>query len=161
MNMTEKAAKKIGEVHAFAVVAGETVVRGREAMIKALGAETLAQYEIENQSHQAKIEELAKRLEVESTVMIKSEATQAKLRAMRDLYVKDEWDNPAELMEWSGFFEGAALVHWALVSGVAEWVKNDELTATVTAAITFHQNILDKVRQSLEAIGRGFAAVSS
>ena len=86
--------------------------------------------------------------------MAKLEATGTKLRAMRDLYVGDQWHNATELLEWSGFFEGAAIVHFALVRGVAMELDNSDLLNLVNEAIDFHYQILEHAESELESVGQ-------
>jgi len=74
--------------------------------------------EEKNRMHGDEVMRLATEGGVIDTTLAKATATEEKLKKMRDLYVADQWDNATELMEWSGFFEGAAIVHWALMRGV-------------------------------------------
>lgn len=113
--MNEFIAKKLGEVLAFAVVGKETFEKGKDAFVSVLGKEVFDEMIVETTKRIAAIEALAMENNAEEIVNTKLAGTGRKLREMRDLYVADQWDNPTELLEWSGFFEGAAVVHWALV----------------------------------------------
>ena len=89
----------------------------------------------------------------------KIQGTGVKLRSMRDLYVGDEWENPTELAEWSGFFEGAAVVHWAIVLGAAEGTGNSSLKETAEKAIELHHELLHSAKEFLKATGSKRASV--
>lgn len=89
----------------------------------------------------------------------KADRTAAKLRSMRDLYI-GEWDNVTELCEWLGFFEGAALVHWALVEGVAEVTRNESLATFASESKEFHETLLQEVADALVEIGKDRAESS-
>jgi hypothetical protein len=75
---------------------------------------------------------------------------------MRDLYLENEedWKNPAEILEWLGFFHGAGLVHWSLVKGVSEATAEGELREFSLDAFSFHDGMLELVSQELHRIGR-------
>lgn len=55
----------------------------------------------------------------------KAEKTTLKLRGMMERYIGDDWHNPVEILEWSGFYLGAAAMHWSLVEG---WLQAGEDT---------------------------------
>ena len=84
----------------------------------------------------------------------KASKTEEKLRSMRDLYVADQWDNATELMEWSGFFEGAAVVHWALVRGAAEGMNNEGLLTLAEECINWHYELIELAESELGATGQ-------
>jgi hypothetical protein len=73
---------------------------------------------------------------------------------MRDLYVGDQWQNPTELLEWSGFFEGAAIVHASLLSGLAAEEGHEELKSFAKEFLSFHKQIFEDVDDHLFTIGR-------
>lgn len=154
--MTEKSARKLGEVLAFANVAKDTLQRGGVALAQALGNEETASLRATNDEQAEAILALAGALGVAEAVTKKAAATAEKLKAMRDLYVKDEWDNPAELLEWSGFFEGAAAVHWSLVQGVAEKLGYTALIELAEEGYAFHEGNLEQVSAALRAIGQSY-----
>jgi len=152
--MNEFCAKKLGEVMAFAKVGIETFEKGNEGFLKLFTEIKIADLKKENQEHISAIEEQVNDKDVSDTTLKKNEATSVKLIAMRDLYVKDEWHNPAELCEWLGFFEGAAVVHWTLVKGVAEGLGDKNLEELADRAIIFHEEILKTVSLCLYNIGK-------
>ena len=73
---------------------------------------------------------------------------------MRDMYVGDQWDNTTELLEWSGFFEGAAVVHWALVRGAAEGMNDETLMTLAEEGKNYRYELLELAENELEAKGQ-------
>lgn len=151
--MNKFSAKKLGEVLAFAEVGQDTIEKGYEALVSVLGEDLTNDFREKNHNQAEIISALADAESVSETVKTKTEKTGEKLKKMRDLYVGDEWDNPTELLEWSGFFEGAAIVHWRLVSGVAETLNNDELKKLAEEGIALHQTFLREAESHLEKLG--------
>ncbi len=152
--MNEFTAKKLGEVLAFAEVGMETFDKGRNALISVFGEEAVQSFVEESQIHADTIRSIAEKENVSEIVLKKLDGTGSKLRAMRDLYVADQWDNATELLEWSGFFEGAATVHWALVKGAAEAKADTDLTTLAEAGRNRHHAILEKATELLHEVGK-------
>lgn len=147
--MTEFSARKLGEVLAFSRVGAETMEKGRSALETVFGADTVGSLIETHKAQAAGIEKAAADAGMAEVTMAKAEGTGGKLRNMRDMYVGDEWDNPAELMEWLGFFEGAAVVHFSLVKGSGEALGNDEVKALADAGTDFHNRILHDVVRNI------------
>lgn len=152
--MNEFTGKKLGEVLAFCQVGEETFKMGVEALTEKLGAEFVTDYIERSNMYFESVKKFAEAGGVLEVTMTKLEATGAKLRSMRDMYVGDQWGNATELLEWSGFFEGAAIVHFALVRGVAMELDNSELLNCVNEAISFHYEVLEKAESELESVGQ-------
>ena len=152
--MNEFVGKKLGELLAFNRVGTETYEKGRPALVEALGEEKVLDVEEKNRMHGESIVALATAGGVIEITNTKADATSEKLRKMRDLYVADQWDNATELMEWSGFFEGAAVVHWALVRGTAEGMNHEELLALSEEGVNWHYDMLEMAEGHLETIGQ-------
>jgi hypothetical protein len=152
--MNEFTAKKLGEVLAFAEVGAETWGTGRAALVSVFGEEKVGGYISTLNTVSDTIKALADRAQVLATVITKLEKTGDKLRKMRDLYVGDEWDNPTELLEWSGFFEGAAVVHASLLHGAAQEMGHAELASIATQSLNHHKSIFDEVTEQLYLVGR-------
>jgi hypothetical protein len=148
--LNEFSAKKIGEVLAFCRVGIETLVKGRNALspILAVG-QTITQIEEQEKTILALVDAHA----IGDVTLPKAEKTADKLRVMRDMYVADQWDNPTELLEWLGFFEGAAIVHFGVTAGVSNATKDQVIKDLSAHAIHFHQELLETVRKELEKIG--------
>jgi len=152
MEINEFVAKKIGEVVAFSEIGAETFEKGRESFENVFGKERVAEIIENHKSYGEKLKSLVNG-DAKIIMLNKIEGTSGKLRHMRDYYVGDEWDNPAELLEWSGFFEGAAVVHVNLVIGAAEKIDNSELLNLVKERKETHKKILDEVLECIHKIG--------
>ena len=152
--INEFIAKKLGEVLAFAEVGIETLERGQEGFASVLGKSAPEKMLETNKEHSALLKKIAADdKQFGSVTLAKSIKTGEKLRKMRDLYVGDEWDNGVELLEWSGFFEGAALVHWQLVLGAAQGIKNKDLEKLAREASLFHEAFLKTAGDFLHKTG--------
>jgi hypothetical protein len=152
--MNEFVGKKLGELLAFSRVGNDTYEKGRAALVEALGAEKVADIEEKNRMHGDEIMRLATEGGVIDTTLAKAAATEEKLKKMRDMYVGDQWDNATELMEWSGFFEGAAVVHWALMRGAAEGMNDETLLALTEEGVNWHYEMIELAEGHLETIGQ-------
>lgn len=152
--MNEFVGKKIGEVLAFCTVGTDTISKGRPALVTALGEEKVLEMEEKNHLYAESLKAIALEGNCISVTDTKAAATHDKLVAMRDLYVHGQWDNATELMEWSGFFEGAAVVHFALIRGVAEAINHENLLLLAEEATTWHYDLIDLAESYLSAIGQ-------
>lgn len=144
--MNEFVSKKLGEVLAFTNVGQQLVEKGGEALIEALGDETVNNYSSNLITQQEKLKSLANEITHQ-----KAAATGQKLMGMAETYIGDQWNNPTELLEWLGFFEGAAIVHWHVIAGASRHTA--ELGALSQSGIELHDEILRRVRDGLEQIG--------
>ncbi len=151
--MNEFAAKKLGEVLAFNRVGTETLEKGRAALVEALGEEKILDMEEKNRIHGEEVMRIATEAGVIDTTLAKADKTGEKLTQMRDLYVGDQWDNATELLEWSGFFEGAAIVHWGLIKGVAEAINDENLMTLAEESVNWHYELLEMAEGQLETKG--------
>jgi hypothetical protein len=151
--MTEKAAKKLGEVLAFSYASNDLMQNGHEGLTKVFHADTVLQLKNRHINLAQTIKEIAAKHEVLDIVTAKADKTHVKLNDMANLYIKDEWDNPAELLEWGGFFVGAAIVHWQLVAGVAEQMKDDQLSELSEKCITEFKNLFTEIEKEIKKIG--------
>ena len=153
--MNEFVGKKLGEVLAFSRLGVELLERGQAAL-----QDTFTDYEelIEALQAQAEsIKEVASNAELEEAAEAKAEATGDKLRGMMETYIGEEWDNLAELLEWMGFFEGAAVVHWRLVEGVAESLEDTTLHQLAADGADMHHDLLHRAQAEIKAIGAQWA----
>lgn len=151
--MNEFTAKKLGEVLAFAKVGEAIFERGRAALNTVFTEHGVNQI-LHGISEQAvAIENLATDLGTTAITIPKSKKTGEKLEKMMELYVGEEWDNPAELLEWLGFFEGAALIHWKLVEGAAEALNHVDLKELVKIGINAHTELLKQVAEHIKTLG--------
>ena len=157
--MNEYTAKKLGEVLAFNHISTDTLAKGRSALVEMIGEEKVLDIEEKNRIHGQELMRIATDGAVIDTTLAKADATGEKLIAMRKIYVADQWNNANELLEWSGFFEGATIVHWALVRGIAEAINHEGLLLLCTEAINWHYELLELAESELVAIGQDKATV--
>lgn len=155
--MNEFTAKKIGEVLAFNRVGSDTVARAREVLVSALGEERVLDIEEKDRIHAEEILRIVTEAAVVDITLAKSEKTEEKLKKMRDLYIGDQWDNVTEVFEWSGFFEGAAIVHWALVRGAAQSLNSEPLMLLAEEGVNWHYEQLEMVEGELGMTGQSRA----
>jgi len=148
--------KKVGEVLAFTRVGSDTFERGEDAFVQVFSEEEYDQILKELEDLHEELETFIAQSEDSAIVTEKAEKTADKLINMRDLYINDEWGDQVELLEWLGFFQGAALVHWGLVFGYASGGFVPTLGDTAKNAMTFHEHLLQKVAQALVDIGSGY-----
>ncbi len=141
-------AKKFGEVLAFCLVGQETVNKAGRTFIDEIGQDKVDRYK----THLAQLAAIIGEQAGEIT-RVKADKTAEKLRTLRETYVGDEWDNPTEILEWLGFFEGAAIVHWFLIMGSAESQNDLELGALAERGVDLHRKSLKNVEDHLRALG--------
>lgn len=134
--MNEFTSKKLGEVLAFSTAGIEIINRGEKGLREIFNDELDEILDV-FKSHSEKLRDISSDNEVTKK---KSQKTHNKLMKMAEMYIGDEWDDPAEMMEWFGFFEGAAVVHWMLVKGFAR--KIDGLEGLTVDAVNFHEGLL-------------------
>jgi hypothetical protein len=154
MNINEFTAKKIGEVLAFTRVSSDTIAQGHTALVQVLGEEIVQDMLDKARIHGEELTRIATDGGAIDIALAKAEKTETKLKEMRNLYVGDQWDNATELLEWSGFFEGAAIVHWALVRGSGEGLDNESLMTLTNEAVSYHYELLDKSESELTSVGQ-------
>lgn len=158
--MNQFTAKKLGEVLAFTTMGLEILSRGRQALVKILGQNSVDALTKMTLEQQENIQDIAEQKNILEAVEKKAQGTEEKIRQMQSLYLQDKWDDESELLEWLGFFEGAALVHWKLVEGVAQHADDSYLSRIVNKGLTMHQALLFKVSEAIKRVGRhkAFAA---
>lgn len=153
--MNKKLAIKLGEVLAFSEVGIDTFKRGHNALKQIFSEEDLKQIPEEISHHRDEIIRIADKQDMLQPVREKAKATGEKLTKMQDLYLEDEedWEDPAEMLEWLGFFEGGAIVHWSLVSGGADGAGMQELTDLSHKGNQLHRDTLDIIAAYITDIG--------
>lgn len=152
--INEFVAKKLGEVLAFNRVGADTIARGGAPLLAILGGERVSDINEKFRIHGEEIMRIATDAGVIDITLKKADATETKLKTMRDTYIGDAWDNPTEILEWSGFFEGAAIVHWALVIGCAQGLNHEGLMTLSEEGKNYHYELLEIVESELEAKGQ-------
>lgn len=152
MDDREKFGRKLGEVHAFATLGLNTFEKAQASLTHIFGEDQSKNIIKDQQTTVRQIEDVATTIETIEVTQKKSEQTVAKLGQMRDLYIGDEWENPTELAEWLGFFEGAATVHWALIEGFALKSDRRDLVILAQSQQLFHEGILDEIKNFLRQL---------
>lgn len=152
--MNEFMAKKLGEVLAINQLGIETFEKAAETLKASLGEPFFTDHQSTLRIHNEAITTIATEHDVLEIVSEKASKTKNKIGGMRDTYIGEKWDDIAELMEWSGFFEGAAVVHWGLVQGIAEGLNDESLLILANEALDFHHDMLDKTESELHSIGQ-------
>lgn len=152
--MNEFVAKKLGEVLAFNRVGADTITRGGAPLVAVIGEEKIADIQEKFRIHGEEVLRIATEAGQIDATLLKADKTEAKLKTMRDTYIGDAWDNPTEVLEWSGFFEGAAIVHWALVAGSAQALAHEGLMMLSEEGKNYHYELLELVESELESKGQ-------
>lgn len=154
IHMNEFMAKKLGEVLAINQLGIETFEKAAETLKSSLGETLFTDHQSTLRIHNESITTIATEHNVLEIVSEKASKTKNKISGMRDTYIGEKWDDIAELMEWSGFFEGAAIVHWGLVQGIAEGINDEALLVLANESLDFHHEMLDKTKGELHSIGQ-------
>jgi len=113
--MKKVVAKKLGEVCAFAAVSQDTYLQGKKALTKVFDEDFIHEITTINSDT---VDSLNKLMKDDTKVDVFSESvneTTKKIEAMRKIYLEDKWNETDEVLEWLGFIEGSATVHWNLV----------------------------------------------
>ena len=151
--MNTTTAKKLGEVLAFATVGNETIESHEALFRENLGVEMTAHIIEMNDIHAKNITHLADEAGKREDVLHAKEKATDKLRAMRDIYTKEEKSRDT-LFEWLTFSEGAAYGHWSLVKGIAEAQDDEALLELADDATNFHFELLNHIASELEEEGQ-------
>lgn len=139
----------MGEVLAFAKFGEDTMKKGEKAMTDAFGEPFVKEFFENNQNHIDVLYEIANAADMQTVMCDKSAKTFEKFEKMRDVYLHDEWDDAVEIMEWLGFFEGAAIVHWSLVSGLSKKQENEKLHALCVKAQKMHEELFETITETI------------
>jgi hypothetical protein len=151
--MNEFGAIKLGEVLAFEKLGKFTFERGKNSLLSLFSVNVIADFVMNYDEFIINIKRIAEGHNVTEITLPKSEKTLDKLKKMQDLYIGDEWDNAIEICEWSGFYEGASIVHWELVLGVALKNKDKDLESLSLKALRFHNESFRMFSDKLRANG--------
>jgi hypothetical protein len=150
--MDERMAKKIGELKAFCVLGQELFDKGGFALETAFGKEKVAEIIDSLKENQKDIELFILTTEFANAMEEKAAKTIEKVGGMAQTYIGEAWDDPTELCEWLGFFEGAAIVHFSLVYGKAKKVLLSEVIELTQTGLELHQNILRDVTSTIQTL---------
>lgn len=155
--MNEHMWKKAGEVKAFADVNITFLSKARDGLVSGgvFTEEEVDELIAANKTHQEQIDTIAEPADSTGVVDTKAEATVEKLITLQNDYLTDEddWEDPMELLEWSGFFHGGAIVHWSLIIGAAQKADLDELQKLAEGGHQFHHEVLHAIKSSIKTLG--------
>jgi len=154
--MTEKVAKKIGEAHAFAKVLLDTFEKNTEVMSVLFGVHADALLGI-TRTQQEELLDIADDAMMLGIVEPKSEKTGAKLTKMGEMYVGDDWDDVAEVLEWMSLFVGGAIVHWQLLVGSAEEMDHTHLGNVAGVGTEYYATLMTQLREYSVTVGKARA----
>jgi hypothetical protein len=152
--MNEFAAKKLGEVLAFAKEGNTIIEKAKKVFGEFLSEDDLQETLKGGLGHIDAINAYAAEKKVTAIVEAEAEKTATKIVSMRDIYIGSEWDVHSEVFEWWGFFGGGVIAHWNLMKGVAESLEDDGLVELCYIAIAYHENLYDSASSILAEIGR-------
>ncbi len=151
--MNEFTAKKLGEVIAFCEVFLDTLDKGSSALQQVYTPASWHEYKDMVTVHRDSLLDIADKSGMKDVVDKKISGTGTKLHSMRDMYVGDEWENPTELLEWSGFFHGAAIVHYALLSGAGTKIQDNHILELTRVGLELHHKLLSQSEELLHQTG--------
>lgn len=118
--MNKFIAGKMGEVLAFARIGADTLTKGKKGFAKMLKKSEIQFIGRFFKTLEAQVLILAKEEGAVAGVEKEAAKAQKKVTTMRNTYIGRKWDETDELLEWMGFYTGAALVHWYLIAGAAK-----------------------------------------
>lgn len=148
--------RKVGEVLAFTQVGLDTFDRGQEALMRVFEEQEMDRILEQKNKALEQMESFLQHIDDAQSVQDKAALTSAKLVNMRDLYLQDEWSDHLEILEWLGFFEGAAIVHWGLIGGYTSARYVPELSNLASEMLEFHRTLLERVTALLIESGASY-----
>jgi hypothetical protein len=150
--MNEKITKKIGEAYAFAQVLETTYTANELVMTELLGAS--ASTVVSTAAEQrAALHAICDAAETTDVLLPKVEKTAEKITKMGEMYVGDDWDDSAEVLEWMSFFVGGAIVHWQLIAGAGAAMDDEMLTDAATSGVVYYQELMDQLKRAATKVG--------
>ena len=151
--MNENVIKKIGEAHAFAQGL-ENLKMGLPEVLEALLGEHAGGVIDAATKQQIDLSEVAEAGGMSDMMIEKAGRTLKKITEMGEKYVGDDWDDPAEVLEWLSFFLGAAVIHWQLITGSAKELGDERFVQIASGGAEYYFTLFSAARTKAEAIGR-------
>lgn len=145
--------QKLGEVLAFARIGDDTLKKGREGFLKMLDEKEMEGLNGKFTELGNKVADFASKEGVGDEVEKEAKETEEKVRKMRDMYIDGNWNEESEVLEWMGFYTGAALVHWYLISGAGKSLGLSELESISKEAIEFYNSLFVTDEKTLQGLG--------
>jgi len=143
--------RKTRELSALATLSIETFTKAEKGLQKAFTKKELDEIIQTNKQHLESINLLFDDEQI-TKVKEKAEKTKNKLGGMQKIYLEEKWDEPLEVLEWLGFIEGAAVVHWSLVEELATESKMDSVENFALLGYRFHKDLLIKISKAIKEI---------
>jgi hypothetical protein len=150
--MDERLAKKVGEIKAFNLLGIELLQKAETPLEIIFSAEELVAISDQLEIHLQKLNQEIENTNFLNVIEEKTTKTKEKVGSMQNTYIGDKWDDPIELCEWLGFFEGAAIVHFSLVKALAEQKNLGTIAHIAEDGATFHRNLLERVTVSIKKL---------
>jgi len=150
--MNEKITKKIGEAHAFADVLQATF-ESNQAVMEILLGDLSAGVVATAASQSAALQAICTAAGTTDVLVPKVAKTSEKITEMGEMYVGDDWDDAAEVLEWMSFFAGGAIVHWELIAGAGQAMEHAELTEAATAGAAYYESLMQQLKVAAVQVG--------
>lgn len=150
--MNEKITKKVGEASAFAQVL-EATYQANEKVMKELLGEQAATVVKTAGSQMTALNSICDEAGTVSVLVPKVEKTADKITRMGEMYVGDDWDDSAEVLEWMSFFVGGAIVHWQLIAGAGTEMEHTALNRIASEGVLYYEGLMDQLKVSATAVG--------
>jgi hypothetical protein len=154
--MIEKTAKKIGEAYAFAHVLSDTFESNTKVMTELLGDHADSILEV-TRVQKEELADIASENDMSEIVLPKAEKTGIKIAKMGEMYVGDDWDDVAEVLEWMSFFVGGAIVHWQLITGSAKEMNHDHFGNVAGVGTEYYSSLMNQLREYAVVVGKARA----
>lgn len=149
---------KLGEVLAFARLGSDTLQKGAAALSEVFDEKMLAEAGEAFDTLAENITNIASEESAGEAVESAAEETLSKVSDMRDTYIDNKWNESSEVLEWMGFYTGAALVHWYLIAGASNALGLEKLLALSQEAIALYSNLFAADERLLADIGAAQSA---
>lgn len=149
--MDEMIQQKLGEALAYCSFAQELLENGEAGFKEVKTDEELAWQKNTITKHITATQELADDMGMIDEVEECAEQTEEKVRAMSDVFIEDQWDDPARAIGFMSMVNGVSSVTWTFLAAAAEATDNEKLAQLSRQAVAFHEEALDKAK---EAAGR-------
>lgn len=158
MFMNEKIAKKVGEAYAFATVLSDTFTNNQSVMTEIFGDKAESILEVTT-IQKKELEKISEQYHLKEIVLTKAEKTGAKITSMGEMYVGDDWDDAAEVLEWMSFFVGGAIVHWQLITGGARIIKDEHFSNVAGVGTDYYGGLMEQLKSYAITIGEQRASL--
>ncbi len=154
--MNEFTAKKLGEVMAFINVGAEQFLQAKTALSSVLGQDFTNKANEIYAEHKKNLNHIVQESDLKEVILTKADKTGVKLTAMANLYMQkpEDWQDSSEVIEWLGFFEGGAIVHFKLAEAAAEELNLKEVVDFARAGAQWHKDFLGKLEQGISMVAK-------